>query len=72
VIIVWSPRAIEHVTHLRSYIARDKLDANAVIAILNDANSLVAQRVKTKEPREVAISTLVIHELITARTRASA
>jgi tRNA(fMet)-specific endonuclease VapC len=39
------------------------LDANAVIAILNDANSRVAQRVKTKEPREVAISAIVIHEL---------
>ncbi len=39
------------------------LDANAVIAILNDADSPVAQRVKAEEPREVAISAIVVHEL---------
>jgi toxin ParE1/3/4 len=32
VTIVWSPRAIEHLTHLRSYIARDNPNAADRIA----------------------------------------
>jgi plasmid stabilization system protein ParE len=32
VIIVWSPRAIEHLAHLRSYIARDNPNAAGRIA----------------------------------------
>jgi tRNA(fMet)-specific endonuclease VapC len=39
------------------------LDANAVIAILNDSASPVAQRVRAEEPRDVAISAIVVHEL---------
>jgi tRNA(fMet)-specific endonuclease VapC len=39
------------------------LDANAVIAILNDSASSVAQRVRAEEPRDVAISAIVAHEL---------
>jgi tRNA(fMet)-specific endonuclease VapC len=39
------------------------LDANAVIAILNDPASPVAQRVRVEEPRDVAISAIVVHEL---------
>ena len=31
--IVWSPRAIEHLTHLRSYIARDNPSAAAADGI---------------------------------------
>lgn len=39
------------------------LDANAVIALLNDADSPTAQRARRHEPREVGISTIVTHEL---------
>jgi tRNA(fMet)-specific endonuclease VapC len=39
------------------------LDANAVIAILNDPSSPVAQRVRGEQPRDVAISVIVVHEL---------
>ena len=39
------------------------LDANAVIAILNDRESSVAQRARAEAPRDVAISAIVIHEL---------
>lgn len=44
---------------MRAYL----LDANAVIAILNDSASPVAQRVRAEEPRDVAISAIVVHEL---------
>lgn len=44
---------------MRAYL----LDANAVIAILNDSASPVAQRVRAEEPRNVAISAMVVHEL---------
>ena len=39
------------------------LDANAVIALLNDANSLTAQRARRRKPRDVGISAIVAHEL---------
>jgi len=38
VIIVWSPRAIEHLAHIRSYIARDNPNAaNGIASTLLDA-----------------------------------
>jgi tRNA(fMet)-specific endonuclease VapC len=39
------------------------LDANAVIALLNDTTSPIARRVRRYAPREVAVSAVVIHEL---------
>lgn len=39
------------------------LDANAVIALLNDATSLTAQRARRRKPRDVGISAIVAHEL---------
>jgi tRNA(fMet)-specific endonuclease VapC len=39
------------------------LDANAVIALLNDAASLPAQRARREKPGDVAISAIVAHEL---------
>lgn len=39
------------------------LDTNAVIALLNDQRSGVARRARRQEPREVAISAIVAHEL---------
>jgi tRNA(fMet)-specific endonuclease VapC len=39
------------------------LDANAVIAILNDPFSPVAQRVRGEQPRDVAVSVIVVYEL---------
>lgn len=39
------------------------LDANAVIALLNDTNSLTAQRVRRHKPGDVGISAIVAHEL---------
>jgi tRNA(fMet)-specific endonuclease VapC len=39
------------------------LDTNAVVAVLNDAASHVAQRVKHRPPRHVAVSAIVIYEL---------
>lgn len=39
------------------------LDTNTVIALLNDARSPAATRVRRRRPDEVAISALVIHEL---------
>lgn len=39
------------------------LDANAVIAILNDKNSSTAKRVRTHKPDDIAISAIVAHEL---------
>ena len=39
------------------------LDANAVIAMLNDVNSVVAQRARRHKPADVGISTIVAHEL---------
>ena len=39
------------------------LDTNAIVALLNDSDSTVARKLRTKTPDEVAISTIVIHEL---------
>jgi tRNA(fMet)-specific endonuclease VapC len=39
------------------------LDANAVIALLNDASSRPAERARRKKPSDVAISAIVAHEL---------
>jgi tRNA(fMet)-specific endonuclease VapC len=39
------------------------LDANAVIALLNDASSPPARRARQEEPGDVAISAIVAHEL---------
>jgi len=39
------------------------LDANAVIALLNDAISKLAQRARRQRPGDVAISAVVAHEL---------
>ena len=39
------------------------LDANAVIALLKDAISPTARRVRRYAPREVGVSAVVIHEL---------
>jgi tRNA(fMet)-specific endonuclease VapC len=39
------------------------LDANAVIALLNDAASRLARRTRREKPGDVAISAIVAHEL---------
>jgi tRNA(fMet)-specific endonuclease VapC len=39
------------------------LDANAVIALLNDATSRSAQRARRERPGDVAISAIVAHDL---------
>lgn len=39
------------------------LDANAVIALLNDTRSLTAQRARRHKPTDVGISAIVVHEL---------
>jgi tRNA(fMet)-specific endonuclease VapC len=39
------------------------LDANAVIALLNDTASKIAKRARRERPGEVAISAIVAHEL---------
>ena len=39
------------------------LDANAVIALLNDATSKTAKRARRERPGEMAISAVVAHEL---------
>jgi tRNA(fMet)-specific endonuclease VapC len=39
------------------------LDTNIVIALLNDATSRAAQRLRVESPAEVAISSIVAHEL---------
>jgi tRNA(fMet)-specific endonuclease VapC len=39
------------------------LDANAVIALLNDIHSLTAQRARRHKPQDVGISAIVAHEL---------
>jgi tRNA(fMet)-specific endonuclease VapC len=39
------------------------LDTNVVIALLNDAGSAVARRARQHPPRDVAISSVVAHEL---------
>ena len=39
------------------------LDANAVIGLLNDAASKLAQRARREKPADIAISAVVAHEL---------
>jgi tRNA(fMet)-specific endonuclease VapC len=39
------------------------LDANAVIGLLNDAASGLAQRARREKPADIAISAIVAHEL---------
>jgi predicted nucleic acid-binding protein len=39
------------------------LDANAVIALLNDTTSPIARRIRRYAPRDFAVSAVVIHEL---------
>jgi tRNA(fMet)-specific endonuclease VapC len=39
------------------------LDANAIIALLNDTTSPIARRVRRHAPREFGVSAIVIHEL---------
>ncbi len=39
------------------------LDANAVIALLNDTTSPIARRVRRHAPRDFGVSAIVIHEL---------
>ena len=39
------------------------LDANAVIALLNDTTSPIARRIRRYAPRDIGVSVVVIHEL---------
>ena len=39
------------------------LDANAIIALLNDRTSPIARRVRRHAPRDFGVSAVVIHEL---------
>src|SRR3954452_16051605 len=39
------------------------LDANAVIALLNDAKSKLARRARRQKPGDVGVSAVVLHEL---------
>lgn len=39
------------------------LDANAVIALLNDTKSPIARRIRRHTPRDFGVSAVVIHEL---------
>ena len=39
------------------------LDANAIIALLNDTTSPIARRVRRHPPRDFGVSAVVIHEL---------
>ena len=39
------------------------LDANAVIALLNDTTSPIARRVRRYKPLDIGVSAVVIHEL---------
>lgn len=39
------------------------LDANAVIALLNDSKSRLARRVRRHQPGDIGICSIVIHEL---------
>lgn len=39
------------------------LDANAIIALLNDTTSPIAKRVRRHTPRDFSVSAVVIHEL---------
>ena len=53
--IVWSPRAIEHLAHLRAYIAQDNPKAaNRVAAALLDAVERVAELPNLGRPGRIA------------------
>ena len=53
-IIVWSPRAIEHLAHLRSYIARDNPKAaNQIATTLLDAVERLAELPNLGRPGRV-------------------
>jgi len=53
--IVWSPRSIEHLTHLRSHIARDNpTAANRIGGILLDAVERLAELPNLGRPGRVA------------------
>lgn len=53
--IVWSPRAIEHVAHLREYIARDNPSAaNRIASLLLEAVERLAQLPNLGRPGRVA------------------
>jgi toxin ParE1/3/4 len=53
--IVWSPRAIEHLAHLRAYIAQDNPKAaNRVGAALLDAVERLAELPNLGRPGRVA------------------
>ena len=53
-IIVWSPRAIEHLAHLRSYIARDNPKAaNQIATTLLDAVERFAELPNLGRPGRV-------------------
>ena len=39
------------------------LDANVVIALLNDRDSRPAHRVRRHKPRDIGVSSIVVHEL---------
>jgi tRNA(fMet)-specific endonuclease VapC len=39
------------------------LDANAVIALLNDAKSKTARRARRQKPGDIGVSAIVLHEL---------
>jgi toxin ParE1/3/4 len=55
VIIVWSPRAIEHLAHLRSYIARDNPKAaNQIATMLLEAVERLAELPNLGRPGRVA------------------
>jgi tRNA(fMet)-specific endonuclease VapC len=47
------------------------LDANIVIALLNNATSTLARRVRREKPDEMAISAVVAHELFFGAFRSS-
>ena len=53
--VVWSPRAVEHLTHLRSYIARDNPKAaNRVATALLNAVERLAELPNLGRPGRVA------------------
>ncbi len=53
--IVWSPRAIEHLAHLRAYIARDNPKAaNRIASVLLEAAERLAELPNLGRPGRVA------------------
>ena len=53
--IVWSPRAIKHLAHLRAYIARDSPKAaNRIASALREAVQRLAERPNLGRPGRVA------------------